>query len=69
MRLFGMPSGPSRKPLGLVTYHALQFILEQARIVYENSSLFKPIEDFFDLNIQERLYSDKYLKGLYYESY
>jgi len=69
MRLFGMPSGPSRKPLGLVTYQALQFILEQARIVYENSSLFKPIEDFFDLNIQERLYSDKYLKGLYYESY
>ena len=64
-----MPAGPSRKPLGLVTYQALNFILKQAQIVCENSNLFKPIEEFFDLNIQERLYSDRYLKGLYYESY
>lgn len=69
MKLFGMPAGPSRKPLGLVTYQALNFILKQAQIVCENSNLFKPIEEFFDLNIQERLYSDIYLKGLYYESY
>ncbi|MBE19288.1 MAG: 4-hydroxy-tetrahydrodipicolinate synthase [Thaumarchaeota archaeon] len=69
MRLFGMPSGPSRKPLGLVTYQAMQFIIKQAKLVYENSNLFKPIEDFFDINIQERLYSDKYIQKLYYESY
>ena len=69
MRILGLPSGPSRQPLGLVTKQALEFILEQSKLVYENSDLFKPIEDFFDVNIQERLYSDKYISGLYYESY
>ena len=69
MRLFGMPAGPSRRPLGLVTHQAMQFIIKQAKFVYENTNLFKPIEDFFDIDIQERLYSDKYIQGLYYESY
>ena len=69
MRLFGMPAGPSRRPLGLVTRQAMQFIIKQAKLVYENTDLFKPIEDFFDIDIQERLYSDKYIQGLYYESY
>ena len=69
MRIIGLPSGPSRQPLGLVTKQALKFILEQSKLVYENSDLFKPIEDFFDVNIQERLYSDIYIDGLYYESY
>ena len=69
MRILGLPSGPSRQPLGLVTRQALDFILEQSKLVYENSNLFKPAEDFFDIDFQERLYSDKYITGLYYESY
>ena len=69
MRILGLPSGPSRQPLGLVTRQALDFILEQSKLVYENSNLFKPAEDFFDIDFQERLYSDKYIAGLYYESY
>jgi len=47
----------------------MQFIIKQAKLVFENSNLFKPIEDFFDIDIQERLYSDKYIQELYYESY
>ena len=69
MRILGLPSGPSRQPLGLVTRKALDFILEQSKLVYENSDLFKPVEGFFDIDFQERLYSDKYINGLYYDSY
>ena len=69
MRILGLPSGPSRQPLGLVTRQALDFILEQSKLVYENSNLFKPAEDFFDIDFQERLYSDKYINGMYYDSY
>lgn len=69
MRILGLPSGPSRQPLGLVTKQALDFILEQSKLVYENSDLFKPAESFFDIDFQERLYSDKHINGLYYDSY
>jgi 4-hydroxy-tetrahydrodipicolinate synthase len=69
MRILGLPSGPSRQPLGLVTRQALDFIFEQSKLVYENSDLFKPVESFFDINLQERLYSDKSINGLYYDSY
>ena len=69
MQILGLPSGPSRQPLGLVTRQALDFILAQSKLVYENSDLFKPVESFFDINLQERLYSDKSINGLYYDSY
>ena len=53
MRILGLPSGPSLQPLGLVTRKALDFILEQSKLVYENSDLFKPVEGFFDIDFQD----------------
>ena len=67
MRILGMPSGPCRQPLGKMTNAGLNVVLENARKVYDlNPEILKPIEDFFDVNIQERLNDKKFWKDLYY---
>ena len=68
MRILGMPSGPCRQPLGKMTKAGLNLVLENARKVYElNPEILKPIEEFFDVNLQERLNVKKFWKGLYYD--
>lgn len=67
MNILGMPSGPCRQPLGKMTRSGLDVVLANTRKVYEtNPQILKPIVDHFDVNIQERLYNEKYLEGLYY---
>jgi len=67
MRILGMPSGPCRQPLGKMTKAGLNVVLENARKVYElNPEILKPIEDFFDVNMPERLNDKKFWKDLYY---
>lgn len=68
MNILGMPSGPCRQPLGKMTRNGLEVVLGAARKVYENNpKILSPIEDFFDVNLKERLYNDKFLEGLYYD--
>ncbi len=68
MNVLGMPSGPCRQPLGKMTKNGLEKMLEEVRKVYErNPEILKPIEDFFDVDLSERLYKKDFLKGLYYE--
>ena len=67
MNVLGMPSGPCRQPLGKMTRSGLEIVLGNARKVYEtNPEILAPIEDFFDVSIQERLTNEKFWQGLTY---
>jgi 4-hydroxy-tetrahydrodipicolinate synthase len=67
MNILGMPSGPCRQPLGKMTRNGLEVVLINARRVYEsNPQIFKPITDYFGVDLKERLYNEKYLEGLFY---
>ena len=70
MSILGMLSGGCRRPLGKMTKNGLATVLEAARTVQSNNpELFKPIADFFDVDINERLSNPSYREGLYYETY
>ncbi len=67
MNVLGMPSGPCRRPLGKLTRNGLEVVLASARKVYEhNPEVLQPIEDFFDVDLSERLYNERFWQGLYY---
>jgi len=67
MNILGMPSGPCRQPLGRMTRNGLEVVLTAARRVYEtNPQILLPLADYFDVNIQERLYNDRFWQGLTY---
>lgn len=67
MNVLGMPSGPCRRPLGKMTRNGLETVLTSARKVYENNpEVLQPIEDFFDADLSERLYNERFWQGLYY---
>jgi len=67
MNVLGMPSGPCRQPLGKMTRNGLEVVLANARKVYENNpEILQPIADFFNVNLQERLYNEKFWQGLTY---
>ena len=70
MAILGMPSGGCRRPLGKMTQQGLEKILDAARAVQKaNPELLKPVADFFGVNIEERLNTPVYWKGLAYSSY
>jgi len=65
--VLGMPSGPCRQPLGRMTRNGLEVVLINTRKIYEsNPQILMPIADYFDVNLKDRLYNEKYLEGLYY---
>jgi 4-hydroxy-tetrahydrodipicolinate synthase len=67
MNVLGMPSGPCRQPLGKMTRAGLEIVLTNARKVYETTpSILQPIVDFFDVDLNERLYNEHYWQGLTY---
>jgi 4-hydroxy-tetrahydrodipicolinate synthase len=67
MNVLGMPSGPCRQPLGKMTRNGIETVLANARKVYEKDpEILAPIEDFFDVSIQERLTNEKFWQGLTY---
>jgi 4-hydroxy-tetrahydrodipicolinate synthase len=67
MNVLGMPSGPCRQPLGKMTRAGLGIVLTNAREVYEtNPSILEPVADFFNVDLNERLYNKKYWRGLTY---
>jgi len=70
MKLLGMPSGDCRPPLGKMTHAGLEKVLDAARKVQADSpDIFKPLADFFRVDIDERLSSPSYQEGLYYDGY
>jgi 4-hydroxy-tetrahydrodipicolinate synthase len=67
MQLLGMPSGPCRKPLGKMTAKGFKLVLEALKQVQADTpDIFKPIADFFDVDIDERLNNTKYHTTLWY---
>ncbi len=70
MAILGMPSGGCKPPLGKMTRNGLNKVLEAARTVLLTApEILKPIEDFFGVNIEERLENPKYREGLCYAEY
>jgi 4-hydroxy-tetrahydrodipicolinate synthase len=70
MSILGMPSGGCRKPLGKLTRNGLEKILESLRNVQsKNPEIFRPAEDFFGVNINDRLKNSSIMEGLCYQSY
>ena len=67
MNILGMPSGPCRRPLGRMTKKGLKTLLEKVRVVYErNPEILHPVEEFFDVDLGERLYDERFWRGLTY---
>jgi len=68
MNILGMPSGPCRPPLGKMTKKGVETVLNTARTVYEATpDIFKPIEDFFDVDLSKRLRRKTSWRGLAYD--
>ena len=70
MAILGMPSGGCRPPLGRLTQNGLNVVLDGLRRVYADSpEILRPIEEFFNVDIGQRLENSKYWEGLYYKNY
>jgi len=70
MSILGMPSGDCRKPLGKMTIKGLEVLLETARKIQKTTpEIFKPIENFFEVNVEERLNTPFFWENLCYTSY
>lgn len=70
MNVLGMPCGPLRPPLGKMTKKGIEFLIGKARMVQTNHpEIFKPIADYFGVDVDERLNNEKYLRGWFYDAY
>ena len=70
MAILGMPVGPCRQPLGKMTKKGLEVVLEVGRTVWKNKpKILQPLADFFDVDIEARLYDEAIIKGLAYDEY
>jgi len=70
MAILGMPVGPCRQPLGKMTKKGLEVVLDVGRTVWKNNpGILQPVADFFDVDIEARLYDEAIIKGLAYDEY
>jgi 4-hydroxy-tetrahydrodipicolinate synthase len=70
MNILGMPAGPCRQPLGKMTRKGMGAVLEAGRTVWgKNPEILRPVAEFFDTDIESRLYDESILARLTYEEY
>jgi 4-hydroxy-tetrahydrodipicolinate synthase len=70
MRALGLPVGPLRPPMGKMTKQAIDVLLNHARkIQKEHPEIFEPLAEFFDIDVQERLMTERHWQGLHYDGY
>ncbi|MBU0993712.1 MAG: 4-hydroxy-tetrahydrodipicolinate synthase [Proteobacteria bacterium] len=70
MTILGMPSGRCRRPLGKMTENGIQKVIEVLETIYNNSpEILRPIEDYFNVNIKDRLNDKSFIKTLIYPEY
>jgi len=70
MSILGMPSGGCRQPLGKMTRNGLETVLSAARKVQADTpEIFKPVAEFFNVDIEQRLNNSSSWEGLFYEEY
>jgi len=63
MKGLGIPSGPCRPPLGKMTPKGVEVVRNALKAVDEkDKEILRPIQDFYRINIEERLSNDKYWK-------
>ena len=63
MRGLGMPSGPCRPPLGKMTPKGIEVVRNALKEVNEKDrEVLRPIQEFYRINIEERLSNDRYWK-------
>lgn len=56
MNALGMPSGPCRQPLGKMSFKGMEKVRAALKIVWlQNPEVLAPIEEFFKVNIGQRL--------------
>ena len=68
MNILGMSAGPCKQPLGKMTRRGVETMLNEVRTVYVNNpEILQPIEDFFDVDIGNRLYEEKFWKEYFYD--
>jgi 4-hydroxy-tetrahydrodipicolinate synthase len=68
MNILGIPSGPCRQPLGRMTRTGLEVVLTTARTIHqEHPEVFRPVEEFFGVDLTDRLNNSRYLEGLFYD--
>jgi len=69
MSALGMPSGMPRPPLGKMTPEGVKIVRDALNKVYRDSpEILKPIEDFYGINIQERLNNNHIWDNLTFRS-
>jgi 4-hydroxy-tetrahydrodipicolinate synthase len=70
MAILGMPVGLCRPPIGKMTQKGIQVVIDACRTVWKhNPEILQPIEEFFGVDIEARLYDDSILAELAYEQY
>ncbi|OGP89726.1 MAG: 4-hydroxy-tetrahydrodipicolinate synthase [Deltaproteobacteria bacterium RBG_16_48_10] len=63
MKGLGMPSGPCRPPLGKMTPKGVAIVRDALKEVYgKERNVLMPIQEFYKVNIEERLSNDRYWK-------
>ena len=63
MKGLGMPSGPCRSPLGKMTPKGVEVVRNALKEVYvKDREALIPIQQFYKVNIEERLSNDRYWK-------
>jgi 4-hydroxy-tetrahydrodipicolinate synthase len=63
MKGLGLPSGPCRPPLGKMAPKGMDVVRKILREVHErNLEIFRPLEDFYKVNMEDRISNDKYWK-------
>jgi len=63
MKGLGLPSGPSRPPLGKMTPKGVEIVRNALKEVYEkDKEVFRALQEFYRINIEERLSNDHHWK-------
>ena len=63
MKGLGMPSGPCRPPLGKMTPKGIDVVRNALKEVYaRDQEVFRPIQEVYRVNIEDRLSTDRYWK-------
>ncbi|MFT5373341.1 MAG: 4-hydroxy-tetrahydrodipicolinate synthase [Candidatus Latescibacterota bacterium] len=70
MNVLGMPSGPTRRPLGKMTRQGIEVAVAAARQVQANdATVLAPIAAFFNVDIEARLSDESLFEKLVYSTY
>jgi len=60
MKGLGLPSGPTRPPLGKMTPKGVETVRNALKEVYEKDrEVFRPLQEFYEINIEDRLSNDR----------